>query len=60
MDAVERKHQRNEKDIDVINEVDTFNVPPRREEASYLSGYIAQCMFDKAKYFLCRCYSKHK
>lgn len=39
---------------------DAFNILPRREEASYLSGYIAECMFKKAKYFLCKCYSRHK
>lgn len=35
----------------------TFHIDPFSEEAATLAGDIAEKMFDKAKLFLCKCYS---
>lgn len=36
--------------------LEKFNINPYSEEAAYLTGYIGQLMFPKAKRFLCKCH----
>lgn len=38
-----------------INDIDAGN-SNHSEEAAYLTGYIGQLMFPKAKRFLCKCH----
>lgn len=35
-----------------------YGLLPRREASAYLAGYLAECVYPKAKQFLCKCHCK--